>query len=74
MDKFPRTVGKMSESYRGLKPRGDGSIDVTGQGLTDEKVPYFRAFRAFCRQSRGAKMTAKIALSEHINHSGRRVE
>ena len=24
----------------------DGSIDVTGQGLTTKKVPYFRAFRA----------------------------
>ena len=53
---------------------GDGSIDVTGKGLTAEKVPYFRDFRAFERQRRRADLTVKSALSEHINCFGRRVE
>jgi len=38
------------------------------------KVPYFRAFRAFDRQRWHPDQTVKIALSEHINRSGRRVE
>ena len=45
---------------------GDGSIDVTGERLTAEKVPYFWAFRASDHQRRGAKMAPKIAPWEHI--------
>ena len=53
---------------------GDGSIDVKERHIRPSKVPYFRTFWVFDRQSQGAKMTAEIALSEHINRSGRRVE
>ncbi len=55
-------------------PRGDGSIDVKERYIRFEKVPYFRAFRAFDRQRQMVKMTAEIALSEQINRFGRRVE
>ena len=44
--------------------RRDGSIDVTGKGLTAKKAPYFRAFRTSGNQCRGDDLTAKIALSE----------
>ena len=53
---------------------GDGSIDVTQGYIKPSKVPYFRAFRAFDRQRWHPDQTVKIALSEHINRSGRRVE
>ena len=52
----------------------DGSIDVAERHIRIGKVPYFRAFRAFMQQCRGDDLTAKNALSEHINCSGRRVE
>jgi len=42
----------------------DGSIDVTGKGLTAKKAPYIRAFRTSGNQCRGDDLTAKIALSE----------
>jgi len=54
--------------------RRDGSIDVTEGYIRFEKVPYFRAFRAFDRQRWHPDQTVKIALSEHINRSGRWVE
>ena len=53
---------------------GDGSIDVKERYIRPSKAPYFRAFRASDRQRRSADLTAKIALSEHINRSGGRVE
>ena len=52
----------------------DGSIDVKERHIRPSKVPYFRAFRAFFRQRRRAKITAKNALTEHINCFCRRVE
>ena len=54
--------------------RRDGSIDVKERYIRPSKVPYFRAFRAFDRQRWHPDQTVKIALSEHINRSGRRVE
>ena len=57
-----------------LKACGDCSIDVTGERLTAEKVPYFWAFRASDRQRRGAKMAAKTLMWEHIKGNVRRVE
>ena len=37
-------TGKENEYlFHFLVPRRDGSIDVTGKGLSAEKVPYFRA-------------------------------
>ena len=57
-----------------LVRRRNGSIDVTHQRLTAEKVPYFRAFRASGHQRQRVDLTVKIALSEHINRSVRRVE
>ena len=57
-----------------LVPRRDGSIDVTGKGLTAKKAPYFRAFRAAGHQWLKADLTAKIALSEYINRFCQRVE
>ena len=53
---------------------GDGSIDVKERHIRPSKVPYFRTFWASGHQCRGDGLTAKIALSEHINRSGRRVE
>lgn len=52
----------------------DGSLDVTGERLTAEKVPYFWAFRASDRQRREAKMAAKTLMWEHIKGNVRRVE
>lgn len=57
-----------------LNTRRDGSLDVTGERLTAEKVPYFWAFRASDRQRRGAKMAAKTLMWEHIKGNVRRVE
>lgn len=53
---------------------GDGGLDVTGERLTAEKVPYFWAFRASDHQRRGTKMAAKIAPWKHIKGNVRRVE
>ena len=40
-------------------PRRDGSIDVAEGYIRFEKVPYFRAFRAFDRQRQRADLTIK---------------
>ena len=53
---------------------GDGSIDVTQGYIKPSKVPYFRAFRAVCRQPLETDLTEKITPTEHINRSNRRVE
>ena len=69
-----RTGAENDYLFHFLVPRRDGSIDVTGKGLTAEKAPYFRAFRASGHQRQRVDLTAKIALSEHINRFCRRVE
>ena len=55
-------------------PCGDGSIDIKERYIRLSKVPEIKAFLASRRQCRGDDLTAKNALSEHINRSGRRVE
>ena len=78
MDMFLTTIlrtGKENDYlFRFLVPRRDGSIDVTEKFIRQSKVPYFWAFRALDHQRQRADLTVKIALSEQINRSGRRVE
>lgn len=54
--------------------RRDCSIDVTGRAVRCEKVLDLRAFPALIHRRREAKMTEKIALTEHIKGNVRRVE
>ena len=65
-----KNVGQLGNN----RAHRDGSISVTERYIRPSKVPYLRAFRAFCRQRKTLDQTLKIALSEHINRSGRRVE
>lgn len=43
-------------------------------GPTDNRQPYFRAFRVYARQRQELDQDSKITLPEHIHRSGRRVE
>ena len=54
--------------------RRDGSIDVTEGYIRFEKVPYFRAFRAFDHLCRWSDLTEIISPTEHIYTVCRRVE